>query len=51
LDDVDRQALLTHLPAAVIERWPGGGHLLHLAEPRRFAERVAQFAEQVAGRG
>lgn len=44
----DRQQLLSHVPAAEIEEWPGSGHMIHLAEPDRFASRVAQFVEGVA---
>jgi pimeloyl-ACP methyl ester carboxylesterase len=47
--DTDRRVLRSHLPSAVVESWPDEGHLLHLAEPRRFADRVARFAEEVAG--
>jgi pimeloyl-ACP methyl ester carboxylesterase len=47
--ETDRRVLRSHLPSAVVESWPDEGHLLHLAEPRRFADRVARFAEEVAG--
>jgi pimeloyl-ACP methyl ester carboxylesterase len=39
----DRNLLLAHIPSAQIEQWPGNGHMVHLAEPDRFAERVARF--------
>lgn len=41
--DADRQALLAHVPAAQIETWPGSGHMVHLADPDRFATLVAGF--------
>ena len=44
----DRQQLLSHLPTAEIEEWPGHGHMVHLDEPDRFAERLAQFANSAA---
>ncbi len=43
----DRRLLLSHLPTAQIEEWPGSGHMVHLAEPDRFAKRVAQFVEGI----
>lgn len=46
--DADRELLLAHLPGAEIEEWPGGGHMLHLAEPDRFATRLAEFTERHA---
>jgi pimeloyl-ACP methyl ester carboxylesterase len=40
------EAWLTRLvPRAQIELWPGAGHLLHLADPGRFAARVRAFAD------
>lgn len=44
----DRQHLLSLIPAATIEEWPGNGHMVHLAEPDRFATRVARFVESLA---
>jgi pimeloyl-ACP methyl ester carboxylesterase len=43
----DRELMLAHIPTAQIEEWPGSGHMVHLAEPDRFAERVAQFVDGV----
>jgi pimeloyl-ACP methyl ester carboxylesterase len=43
----ERELLLSHLPTAQIEEWPGSGHMVHLAEPDRFATRVAQFANGI----
>ena len=31
------------IPSATVEVWPGTGHLLHLIEPERFAERLRRF--------
>ena len=45
--------LIGLLPHAQIEQWPGLGHMVHLAEPHKFAELVASFARtgaQVARR-
>jgi pimeloyl-ACP methyl ester carboxylesterase/predicted ester cyclase len=39
-----RQLLFQCVPGAELEEWPGRGHLVHLAEPDRFAARVAAFA-------
>lgn len=44
LGEEDREQFRRHLPAAQIEEWPGLGHMVHLAEPDRFAERLAHFA-------
>jgi pimeloyl-ACP methyl ester carboxylesterase len=45
--------LIGLLPHAQVEQWPGLGHMVHLAEPDKFAELVASFARtgpQVAWR-
>ena len=40
----DYEQWLTRLvPAAEVEVWDGAGHMLHLVEPARFAERVARL--------
>ena len=44
LPDADRNYLLAHVAHAQIEEWPGLGHLMHLADPDRFAARIAEFA-------
>jgi pimeloyl-ACP methyl ester carboxylesterase len=44
LPDADRDYLLAHVPQAQIEEWPGSGHMVHLADPDRFATRLAGFA-------
>lgn len=41
LDPDHRQWLGTHLPTATVEVWPRTGHFPHLADPRRFAQRLA----------
>jgi pimeloyl-ACP methyl ester carboxylesterase len=44
ISDGDRDLFRAHLPSAQLEEWPGNGHMVHLAQPDRFAERVAGFA-------
>jgi pimeloyl-ACP methyl ester carboxylesterase len=39
------------LAAARIEEWTGAGHVLHLAEPDRFARLVRAFAAECSGAG
>lgn len=43
VDAADRDHLLAHLAHAQIETWSNLGHMAHLAEPDRFADRVSQF--------
>lgn len=43
-----RDHLAAHLQNLEVVAWPGRGHLVHLAEPDRFAELVADFAGRVA---
>lgn len=43
VDAADREHLLAHVPQAQIETWSNLGHMAHLAEPDRFADRVSQF--------
>ena len=50
LDDHERQHLRGLLPSAEVEEWPGHGHLVHLEEPDRFADRIAAFAGSCFGR-
>jgi len=38
-----------HLPAAAVEVWPRTGHFPHLADPQRFARRLADTARWGAG--
>jgi pimeloyl-ACP methyl ester carboxylesterase len=49
LDPAYRQWLGTHLPAATVEVWHGTGHFPHLADPHRFARRLAETAQWVSG--
>jgi len=44
--ETDAEHLLAHVDQAVIERWPDAGHVLHLADARRFCDRVEQFATE-----
>ena len=43
VDKADHDHLLAHIAHAQIETWPTLGHMAHLAEPDRFADRVSQF--------
>lgn len=43
VDAADRDHLLAHVAQAHIETWSNLGHMAHLAEPDRFADRVSQF--------
>lgn len=50
-DDLDpgyRQWLGVRLPAATVEVWPRTGHFPHLADPQRFARRLAGTAQWAA---
>ena len=40
-----RQWLGVRLPAATVEVWPRTGHFPHLADPQRFARRLAGTAQ------
>lgn len=48
LDRDYRQWLSSRLPAATVEVWPRTGHFPHLADPQRFARRLAGTAQWVA---
>jgi pimeloyl-ACP methyl ester carboxylesterase len=43
-----REHLGAHLGSLEVVVLPGRGHLVHLAEPDRFAELVAHFSERVS---
>jgi pimeloyl-ACP methyl ester carboxylesterase len=43
-----REWLGTHLPAATVDVWHGSGHFPHLADPHRFARRLAETAQWVS---
>jgi pimeloyl-ACP methyl ester carboxylesterase len=45
-----RQWLAEHLPAATVEIWPRTGHFPHLADPPRFAQRLADWTAPPADR-
>lgn len=51
VEPADEEHLRAHVPQAQIESWPGLGHMLHLAEPDRFTERLARFAAPAAAAG
>jgi pimeloyl-ACP methyl ester carboxylesterase len=46
LPEADRAYLNDRLRALELEEWPDRGHMVHLMEPDRFAERVATFIDQ-----
>lgn len=46
LEREDESAVRRLIPEAEVEEWPGRGHLVHLAEPDRFAHRLAAFTAQ-----
>lgn len=39
--------LMSRIPHAQFEEWPGAGHWPHLAEPERFVARVREFHDSV----
>jgi hypothetical protein len=41
----ERSHLREHVSAVQLEEWPDRGHLVHLAEPDRFAARLRAFIE------
>jgi pimeloyl-ACP methyl ester carboxylesterase len=43
VDVADRDHLMAHIPQASVEEWSNQGHMAHLAEPDRFADRVSRF--------
>lgn len=46
IDTATREHLTGHVPSAEIVEWDGLGHMVHLMEPERFAQKVAQFAQR-----
>ena len=46
LGDDERGALHARIERLELEEWPGGGHMVHLMEPDRFAHRMAAFIEE-----
>jgi pimeloyl-ACP methyl ester carboxylesterase len=49
LGDDERAALRTLLPGLELEEWPDRGHMVHLMEPDRFADRLAAFVDACGG--
>lgn len=47
LSDEERTRLRVRLRALELEEWPDRGHMLHLMEPDRFADRVARFIDSL----
>ncbi len=45
LSEEERAHMYRLIPNAEVEEWPGGGHLVHLADPERFSDRLAVFVE------
>jgi len=51
LSDDERTYLDDHLSDLQIEEWPDRGHLVHLAEPDRFAARLRSFVDHCRSPG
>jgi pimeloyl-ACP methyl ester carboxylesterase len=49
LADEERAALRDRLTGLELEEWPDCGHMVHLMEPDRFAERLAAFVDVCGG--
>jgi pimeloyl-ACP methyl ester carboxylesterase len=49
LADDERAALRALFPGLELEEWPDRGHMVHLMEPDRFADRLAAFVDACAG--
>jgi pimeloyl-ACP methyl ester carboxylesterase len=47
LPEEDRAYLREHVRTLELEEWPDGGHMVHLMEPDRFADRLAAFTESL----
>jgi pimeloyl-ACP methyl ester carboxylesterase len=47
----ERSYLVEHVAGIQIEEWPDCGHLVHLAEPDRFAARLRSFIDDCALEG
>jgi pimeloyl-ACP methyl ester carboxylesterase len=41
----DREYIEARVANAEIVEWPGQGHMVHLVDPDRFAERLASFID------
>jgi pimeloyl-ACP methyl ester carboxylesterase len=46
IDAATRNHLLGHVTSAEIEEWDGLGHMVHLMDPDRFANRLNEFANR-----
>jgi pimeloyl-ACP methyl ester carboxylesterase len=46
LADDERAAMQARLPTLQLEEWPDRGHMVHLMEPDRFADRLASFVDR-----
>ncbi len=46
-----REHFLAHALLPRIVAWPGGGHLVHLVDPDRFAALLSELAQETARRG
>jgi pimeloyl-ACP methyl ester carboxylesterase len=49
LSDDERRRLRNRLPTLELEEWPDRGHMVHLMEPDRFADRLARFIDRCTG--
>jgi pimeloyl-ACP methyl ester carboxylesterase len=49
LGDDERAALRVAIPHVQLEEWPDRGHMVHLMEPDRFADRLAAFVDGSGG--
>lgn len=45
----DQDALLRAIPRSQLRIYPDCGHLIHIEEPRRFAQDIAAFLEETVG--
>ena len=50
LGDDERAALRATIPHLELEEWPDRGHMVHLMEPDRFAQRLAAFVDACGSR-
>lgn len=49
LADDERVALRNRLGGLELEEWPERGHMVHLMDPDRFAQRLAAFVDRCSG--
>ncbi len=43
----EERALLSSVPDVEIEEWAGAGHFVHLVDPERMADRLADFVARL----